>query len=51
MPNVAASSTKTALAVNNSTVTGTAYVSEVYVAVDWVWLILPAALAAQAGSG
>ncbi|RDW72391.1 DUF3176 domain-containing protein [Aspergillus mulundensis] len=46
MANVAASFTKAALTASNGTVTGTAYVSEVYVSVDWVLLILPAALVA-----
>ncbi|OJJ58393.1 hypothetical protein ASPSYDRAFT_46411 [Aspergillus sydowii CBS 593.65] len=41
---VAASLTKAAISASNYTVLGTVYTSEVYIDVDWIWLLLPAAL-------
>ncbi|KAL4883884.1 hypothetical protein BJY04DRAFT_215776 [Aspergillus karnatakaensis] len=46
MANVAASFTKAAHAASSHTVTGTAYVTEVYVSVNWVWFASPAGLVA-----
>ncbi|KAL3479168.1 hypothetical protein BJX99DRAFT_222621 [Aspergillus californicus] len=44
MSNVAASFTKAGLLASNHTVTGKVYSSQVYVSVNWFWIILPAAL-------
>ncbi|KAL4915661.1 hypothetical protein BDW62DRAFT_203421 [Aspergillus aurantiobrunneus] len=44
--NVAASFTKAAFEASEFTVDGTVFASEVYVSVDWVWLVLPAAVVA-----
>ena len=44
MGNMAASLTKLGLRLSNETVMGNVTVSEVYVVVDWEWMILPAVL-------
>ncbi|KAL2832742.1 hypothetical protein BJY01DRAFT_253764 [Aspergillus pseudoustus] len=44
MRRIAASYTKRALMATNTTVSGTIYNAEVYVSVEWWWIILPAAL-------
>ncbi|KAL4805366.1 hypothetical protein BDV18DRAFT_161022 [Aspergillus unguis] len=44
MSHVAAALTQAAIETSNYTVRGTAYTSEVYVQVQWAWLILPALL-------
>ncbi|KAL3468103.1 hypothetical protein BJX64DRAFT_84744 [Aspergillus heterothallicus] len=44
--NIAASYTKQALMASNSTVQGTIFNPEVYVSVDWLWILLPAAVTA-----
>ncbi|CAI7628860.1 unnamed protein product [Penicillium bialowiezense] len=44
MKNVAASFTKAGLVGSNNTVVGTMLVTEVYVSVNWLWIILPAVL-------
>ncbi|KAJ5361611.1 hypothetical protein N7541_002455 [Penicillium brevicompactum] len=44
MRNVAASFTKAGLAGSNDTVAGTMMGTEVYVSVNWLWIILPAVL-------
>ncbi|KAJ0414715.1 hypothetical protein BJY00DRAFT_320801 [Aspergillus carlsbadensis] len=46
MGNVAASLTRAAFTASNYTVKGNEYAFEVYISVDWVWLLLPAALVA-----
>ncbi|KAL4924581.1 DUF3176 domain-containing protein [Aspergillus undulatus] len=42
--NLAASLTKGAFSMSDSTVNGRVYVSEVYISVDWLWLLFPGAL-------
>jgi hypothetical protein len=44
MSRIAASFTRQALLVSNTTVGGTVYIPEVYVSVGWVWILHPAGL-------
>ncbi|KAL3493505.1 hypothetical protein BJX62DRAFT_235333 [Aspergillus germanicus] len=44
MSRIAASFTRQALLVSNTTVEGTVYIPEVYVSVEWVWILHPAGL-------
>ncbi|KAJ0420573.1 hypothetical protein BJY00DRAFT_312991 [Aspergillus carlsbadensis] len=48
MRRIAASYTKQALLASNTTVDATVYVPEVYVSVEWLWILHPAALTALA---
>jgi hypothetical protein len=48
MSRIAASYTKRALLASNTTVEGAVYIPEVYVSVEWFWILHPAALTALA---